>query len=125
MIPGTSISKNPHVTVKGGSESCWLFISVEKSQYFADYLSFELEEGWQQLEGYSGIYYRSVHAAAGDVGYYVIKDNAVLVSSALTEEMMNEISSLPTLTLKAYAIQSHGVESALDGWLRLQEEAAR
>jgi hypothetical protein len=66
-----------------------------------------------------------VQAAAGDVTFYVIKGNKVVVSEALTEEKMGEISSAPKLTIKAYAIQSYSVDTALDGWLRLNEEVER
>ena len=125
MIPGNEITKDPHVTVKGGSESCWLYVSVEKSEGFDDYLSFDMADGWHPLAGHSGIYYRSVERAGGDVEFPILKNDVIVVSSTLTEEKMSEISSAPTLTVKAYAIQSHSIETASDGWLRIAEEVER
>lgn len=34
VIPGTVIEKDPKVTVKAGSEACWLFVKVEESGTF-------------------------------------------------------------------------------------------
>ena len=33
IIPGVNIDKNPKVTVKGGSEACWLFVKVEEENW--------------------------------------------------------------------------------------------
>ena len=30
MVPGQTITKDPKVTVKDGSEACWLFVKVEE-----------------------------------------------------------------------------------------------
>lgn len=38
MIPGNDITKDPKVTVEANSEACWLFVKVEKSDNYADYL---------------------------------------------------------------------------------------
>ena len=124
MIPGTAINKDPKITVKGGSEASWLFVTVSKSQGFDDYLSFTLDDSWTLLPGYSGVYYQSVPKSNGDREIYVLKNNEVLVSSTLTEEKMSGIEVTPTLTFKAYAIQSYGIEAAADGWKQLLEEGA-
>jgi hypothetical protein len=84
-----------------------------------------MDDGWLPLYGYTGVYYRSVVTSASDTPYRVIKDNAVKVSDTLTEEKMSEIQSTPTLTFKAYAVQSHSVESVIDGWLLLNKEVGR
>ena len=46
MIPGHSIKKDPTVTVKTGSEDCWLFIKIDKTEGFDNYFSYQLEDGW-------------------------------------------------------------------------------
>ena len=124
MVPGTSILKDPKITVKGGSEDSWLFVTVSKSQNFDDYLSFTLDDSWALLPGYTGVYYQSVPKANGDRDVYVLKNNEVLVSTALTEEKMSGIEVMPKLGFKAYAIQSYGIETAADGWKQLLEEEA-
>ena len=122
LIPGKVIEKDTTVTVKGGSEDCWLYVVVSENATFHEYLSYSMDDGWLPLHGYAGVYYRSVVKSASDTPYRVIKDNAVKVSDTLTEEKMSEIQSTPTLTFKAYAVQSHSVETVIDGWLLLNEE---
>ena len=34
IIPGVDIGKDPKVTVKAGSEACWLFVKVEEEGTF-------------------------------------------------------------------------------------------
>ena len=36
MVPGNTIQKNPKVTVKTGSEACWLFVKIEKQNKIDD-----------------------------------------------------------------------------------------
>lgn len=122
MIPGKTITKDPIVTVKGSSESAWLYVKVTKTMNFDDYLSFEMADGWKQLDGHPGVYYRSTTRAFSDTSFTIIKDNAVIVSSTLTEEKMTAISVFPRVSFTAYAIQAHGIESALDGWIKLTGE---
>ena len=45
MIPGTTVAKDPKVTVKRGSEDCWLFIKLDKSTGIDSYLSYGIDEG--------------------------------------------------------------------------------
>ena len=45
MIPGRTITKDPKVTVKAGSEACWLFVKVQKSANFADFLTCDMAVG--------------------------------------------------------------------------------
>ena len=122
MIPGKTITKDPIVAVKGGSESAWLYVKVAKTMNFDEYLSFEMAEGWKPLDGHPDVYYRSTTRAYSDTSFTIIKDNAVIVSSSLTEEKMTAISVFPRVSFTAYAIQAHGVESALDGWIKLTGE---
>ena len=42
MVPGNDLAKDPKVTVKAGSEDCWLFIKIEKSDNFDDFLTLSL-----------------------------------------------------------------------------------
>ena len=125
LIPGKEIEKDPCVTVKGGSEDCWLYVKLTKSGEFDEHLSFALEDGWLHLNGVDGVYYRQVVKAGGDSLFPVLQGNIITVSDMLTEEKMRNIAVAPSLTVKAYAIQCEGVEDAMIGWLRIQEEVAR
>lgn len=117
LIPGDTISKNPKVTVIGGSEDCWLFVKITKSEGFDNYLSYQLEDGWTVLGGHDGVYYRTIVDAKTDIEFDILKDNVITVRDDLTEEKMSAITSQPTITFSAYAVQSHTVENAGDAWI--------
>ena len=56
MIPGYTISKNPKATVLAGSEECFLFVKLEKSQNFDTFLTYEMAEGWTLVPGETNVY---------------------------------------------------------------------
>ena len=107
MIPGWNIEKDPKVTVKTGSEACYLFVKLEESDNFADFMTYKMADGWQALSGNAGVFYREVAAATADTTYEVLKDNQVTVKSDVTKERMNALTetTYPTLTVTAYASQ--------------------
>ena len=107
MIPGWNIEKDPKVTVKTGSEACYLFVKLEESKNFADFMTYEMADGWQALSGNAGVYYRKVAAATADTTFEVLKGNQVTVKDEVTKEQMNALTAdtYPTLTVTAYASQ--------------------
>ena len=107
MIPGCTIKKDPKVTVKTGSEACYLFVKLEKSENFDQYMTYEMAEGWTALPGNAGVFYREVAAATADTTFAVLKDNQVTVKDKVTKEQMNALTAdtYPTLTVTAYASQ--------------------
>lgn len=107
MIPGWNIEKDPKVTVKAGSEACYLFVKLEKSENFNQYMTYDMAKGWTELQGYAGVYYREVAAATADTTFEVLKDNQVTVKGTVTKEQMNALTAdtYPTLTVTAYASQ--------------------
>ena len=58
MVPGNKITKDPKVTVKANSEACWLFVKVEKSTNFDEFMTYGIADGWTKLDGVDGVYYR-------------------------------------------------------------------
>lgn len=117
MIPGHSIKKDPTVTVKTGSEDCWLFIKIDKTEGFDNYFSYQLEDGWTHLGGFDGVYYRSVVNVKTNVSFNILKDNSITVRDDLTEEKMSAITSQPQIVFAAYAVQSYTVETAAEAWI--------
>lgn len=129
MVPGYTIEKDPKVTVKAGSEDCYLFIKVEKSAVLDDYIAYAIAAGWEQLKDeqgvkVEGVYYRTVSkvdstrefSILGTGSYpnaaspeYTWSDNQVLVKPTVTKKMMNDLEATnatkPTLTFTAYASQ--------------------
>jgi predicted ribosomally synthesized peptide with SipW-like signal peptide len=109
MVPGYTIEKNPKVTVAVGSEECYLFVKLDKSANFDEFLTYAIAEGWTALDGASDVYYRIVEIDAMGTEYDVLKDNQVTVKNEVTKKMMNDLTddSCPTLTVTAYAFQHH------------------
>ena len=106
MIPGWDIEKDPKVTVKADSEACYLFVKLEKSANFDQYMTYEMADGWTALPGVDGVYYREVGKATADVIFAVLKGDKVTVKDTVTKEMMASAKeNPPTLTVTAYAAQ--------------------
>lgn len=117
MVPGQTITKDPKVTVKTGSEACWLFVKIEKSANFDDFMTFEMADGWIALSGHAGVYYRNVDATNADTGFDVLKDNKVMVLETVTKTMLEGAkTNAPTLTFTAYAVQKDGINDATTAW---------
>lgn len=123
MVPGATISKDPKVTVKSGSEACWLFVQVTESDNLGSFISYTVDSNWTALSGVSGVYYREVAAATADVEFSVLTNNQVTVKDTVTKAMMdaitNQTATAPTLTFKAYAVQKAGVDTAADAWAKV------
>lgn len=107
MIPGWNIEKDPKVTVKAGSEACYLFVKLEKSTNFDTFMTYEMADGWTALPEAPGVFYREVAAATADTTFEVLKGNQVTVKDKVTKEQMNGLTAdtYPTLTVTAYASQ--------------------
>lgn len=118
IIPGTDITKNPKVTVKGGSEACWLFVKVEESGTFvADKVTYAIDNGWTPLEGEKGVYYREVAAVTADTDFSVLEGNKITVKDTLTKGDIKDIAATnPTLKITAYAVQQENIADAKTAW---------
>lgn len=122
IIPGVNISKDPKVTVKAGSEACWLFVKVaEGGTFVANKVTYSIADGWTALDAtnHPGVYYREVNAVTADTDFYVLKDNMVTVSEELTKAEVNGITTQPTLTFTAYAVQKDGIGTAAEAWAKV------
>lgn len=132
MLPGETITKDPAVTVLAGSEDCWLFVKLEKSENFDDFLTYQMvvegEGAWIALDEtkYPGVYYRQVAKSDEDKVFSVIQDNTVTVRDTVTKDMLNALDATPgaetypTLTITAYAVQYNlelePIDSAEKAW---------
>ena len=116
MIPGWTITKDPKVTVKAGSEKCYLFVKIEKSTNFDTFMTYTVANNWKALNDTNsdgvaddGVYYRVVEASDADQEFAVLKDNQVTVKDTVTKADMEALkaanATLPTLTFTAYASQ--------------------
>lgn len=120
IIPGVDIAKDPKVTVEADSEACWLFVKVDEvGTFVADKVTYSVANGWTALDGQPGVYYREVGAVTADTDFYVLKDNVVKVSDTLTKEDIEDITTKPTLTFTAYAVQKDGIADAATAWSKI------
>ncbi len=123
MIPGNTISKDPEVTVEGGSEACWLFVKVTESETLKDFITYTVNSDWKELE--DGVYYREVEASDSDQSFNVLDGDQVTVSSTVTKTMMDGLeagtTTAPTLTFKAYAIQKSNFSDAATAWTEVSK----
>lgn len=126
IIPGMNLPKDPYVYVEKGSEASWLFVKITKANWPATGLSYEIADGWTELE--DGVYFRKVAATsetANSDDMYILKDDQVVVSNQLTKTDLKNIKDAgsPKLTFKAFAVQQEGFTSkatdalnAADAW---------
>ena len=105
ILPGTSIEKDTKVIVEKNSEDCWLFVKIEKENDFDKYMTYEMENKWTPLEGYSDIYYTKVDKKSSEQTINVLKDNKIDVRPELTYADIATLSAYPTMTISAYAVQ--------------------
>ena len=123
MMPGSQIEKDPTVTVKKGSEDCWLFVKLEEGNDFGDFFeAFNVASGngnfvWTELSDNaadSGIYYCLVKADDvddADLALSVIENDTLTVKSSITKDDFEKMgTNYPTLTVTAYAVQYSGFE---------------
>lgn len=118
MVPGKVITKDPKVTVVAGSEACYVFVKIEKSDNYGTYLEeYKIADGWKELDGVEGVYYREVDEIAADEVFYVLKDNQVVVKTGVTNDNMTAANeNAPTLTFTAYAVQKDNVADENAAW---------
>lgn len=122
IIPGKDISKDPKVTVEKDSEACWLFVKVEEGGTFvANKVTYSIADGWTKGDGTkipANVYYREVDAVKADSDFAVLKDNKICVSEDLSKSDIQSITTKPTLTFTAYAVQRDGIDDAATAWAK-------
>lgn len=126
MVPGKAIAKDPKVTVKANSEPCWIFVKIEESTNFDTFMTYAIADGWTQLTGVDGVYYREVSSSTEAQKFSVLANDQVTVKSEVTKLQMNALTTenYPTLTFTAYAIQQEGFETANDAWNEISNSFA-
>lgn len=124
IVPGVALDKDPKVTVKAGSEDCWLFVKVVEENWPTATLedgtrkvSYAIADGWTPVEGQTNVYYREVKAADTVREFPVLKNNIVTVSDQLTKGDIQ--TAQPKLTFTAYAVQQENIDTAADAWAKV------
>ena len=138
LIPGTTYDKDPVVTVKKGSEKCFLFVKFDETNDPTTYLDYTAllteNDGWTHLTSKTegnvtytmpdGVYVRIVDASAStsDISFNLLKDNKVTVKTSVTKAMINALTdaTMPELSFTAYAVQEENIDNAYDAWEALK-----
>ncbi len=134
-VPGVEYAKDPKVTVKAGSEACWLFVKISEANNtmtvngetvrIAD---FAIENGWTAVTGHAGYYYCAVTASAVDQPFNVfagkgdanLANGYVKINENVTKGQITTANQ-PTITITAAAVQKEGV-SETAAWEKLPAE---
>lgn len=117
MVPDWTIDKDPVVTVKAGSEDCWLFVEVTESTNpkLADYIAYQVDladpetekDGWTKGTGDTGngvptsVYFRKVTdvGTTGDgKSFKVLGAGTKEVESVTYSWNEDQVLVLPTVT---------------------------
>ena len=113
MIPGSTIPKDPTVTVLEGSEACYLFVQVVEGGNFDDYMTYTMAEGWTAVDedNYPDLYYRTVGTVeTTDISFSVLKGDQVKVIDTLTKDQVEAAkTTAPTISFMAFAVQRENV----------------
>lgn len=123
IIPGKSEKKDPTVTVKAGSEACYVFVKIQDNTTIngVKYVEWSVAEGWSPLDAtnYPGVYYRTYDETT-EAKYDVLKDNKVSYPGALTKADLEAVDGIvtgtgtetkPSLVFTAYAVQKANGDS--------------
>lgn len=108
LIPGYEYTKDPTVTVKGGSVDCWLFVSFNENAS-ANYLTYTSNltaaNGWTQGNNTdipSTVWYRKVTSSTADQSFKLLDGDKITVKDTVTGIAQNNTVKLE---YTAYAIQ--------------------
>lgn len=143
LVPGAKVAKDPKVTVKAGSEKCYVFVKVEASdamktamengviQWNVDAMPYNTSGIWTKLAGVEeDIYYLVADASAADQDFYILGGEmdypygSLIIPGGVTAEDIAVIEAIgsTTLTFTAYAIQFEGMDNAASAWAELSAE---
>ncbi len=117
IVPGDTITNASKITVKSGSEACYLFVKVTETgtpEGLTDgiFTDMKMAEGWTKCA--DGIWYKTVGAAQSDADYAIFDSTASFkVNEELTKAHVEGFStSEPTITIVAAAIQQKNISTA-------------
>lgn len=106
MIPGNVYDKDPTVTVVGDEENVdvYLFVKFEEGNA-ATYLTYTFNaEGWTELDGEDGVWYRVVTASKDDQSWVLLKPATITVKDTVTQDNMAAAAAV-SLKFDAWAVQ--------------------
>ena len=123
IVPGVNIKKDPKVTIKGGSEPCYVFVKVEDNGQFVEgKVTYRMSVLWTKLEGVEGVdnvWYIEQGGVVNPQTVPILANDQIIVSKDLTKDEIKSITANPTLTFTAYAVQKEGSNNAAEAWAKV------
>lgn len=132
MIPGVSTAKNPVVTVTNKTNvEIYLFVKVTTTNSPETYLTYDLtlDDGtWTPLTTDPTVWYIKVKPSNTAQSWHLLNGDTVTVNDSVTKEMMAGLynadgtvngNACPTITFKAYAMQTATFDTAEAAWAEL------
>ena len=123
IVPGVNIKKDPKVTIKGGSEPCYVFVKVDENGTFVkDKVTYRMSVLWTKLEGVEGVdnvWYIEQGGVVNPQTVPILANDQIIVSKDLTKDEIKSITANPTLTFTAYAVQKEGSNNAAEAWAKV------
>ena len=124
LMPGKEYAKDPRVTVRAGSEPCYIFVRVVNDIAAIEAagnttIAKQMEANWHLVDGETNVYYYKDVLTAGDTATvfekFVIADN--VTNDTLAAYAPNETTGAKkTITVTAYAVQQEGFATAQAAW---------
>lgn len=135
IIPGSTAAKDPKVTVKAGSEACWLFIRIqEENNTMSDgttkLVNYTVASGWTAVPNHDGYYYRTVDAVAEGTAdanlpaYYVFAGNTTYANGYVTYNeniVKGQVTenNQPKIIITSAAVQKDNVADVATAFAKL------
>ena len=118
IVPGKVIEKDTKLTVKAGSEACYVFVKLEKSNNFDSFIEYEVGNDWTELNENSDIYYCELEKTIVDTDYNIFHNNEIIVKENVEKEKYEtDAQNNLTLSFTAYAVQKTSeITSATEAW---------
>ena len=127
LIPGHTYVKDPTVHVLADSEKCWLFVKVvngisgieDADGKIASQIT--ATNGWEELEGVSGVYYKIAEANDSDAAVDYPVFGTFTIDESVTANGLQAVTSDTFVTVKAFAVQYEGSADAAAAWEKVPD----
>ena len=120
LLSGLTYTKDPVLTVEGGSESCYIYIQVDNGILALETVgTTSIAEqikanGWTELEGVENVYWKSHSQSAADTKYATFT-NFTIDGDKVDGAMLSTYQGA-TVTVTGYAVQKAGLSDAKAAW---------
>ena len=117
LVPGRVIEKNPVITVKEGSEACYLFVKIDDGLKTFATINLDAKK-WIQIGTTNIYYYKETVSAPADNDPATAADVEVSVFPSITCKDVTTYGNATdiSLAITAYAVQAEGFDNAAAAW---------